>query len=83
MRAHLQTWNNAGFDFNLDWLLRNTNAVATGRAVFEAPEIFRGPHRFEPFGERQGIAVITAAGDAVASSRGFPRELGPARSRFV
>jgi hypothetical protein len=38
MRAHLQTWKNAGFDFNLDWLLRNVNAVATGRALFEALE---------------------------------------------
>jgi hypothetical protein len=38
MRAHLQTWKNARFDFNFDWLLRNVNAVATGRAVFEALE---------------------------------------------
>jgi len=38
MRVHLQSWRNAGFDFNLDWLLRNVNAVATGRALFEALE---------------------------------------------
>jgi hypothetical protein len=36
MRSHLATWANADFGFNLDWLLRNINAVATGRAQFEA-----------------------------------------------
>ncbi|QGN50490.1 GmrSD restriction endonuclease domain-containing protein [Micromonospora sp. WMMD558] len=35
MRKHLSTWSTAGFQFNLDWLLRNVNAVATGRAQFE------------------------------------------------
>ena len=34
MRAHLDTWRGAGFSFNLDWLLRNATAVATGRAEF-------------------------------------------------
>ena len=38
MRAHLKTWAKAGFEFNLDWLLRNVNAVATGRAQFDALE---------------------------------------------
>ncbi|MBG0816932.1 DUF262 domain-containing protein [Planomonospora sp. ID82291] len=36
MRDHLERWREAGFDFSLDWLLRNTTAVATGRAVFTA-----------------------------------------------
>ncbi|MFD0883777.1 DUF262 domain-containing protein [Streptosporangium algeriense] len=36
MRDHLKRWKNAGFDFSLDWLLRNATAVATGRAVFTA-----------------------------------------------
>ena len=36
MRDHLATWNKAGYQFNLDWLLRNVNAVATGRAAFES-----------------------------------------------
>ncbi|MFC5828470.1 GmrSD restriction endonuclease domain-containing protein [Nonomuraea insulae] len=36
MRDHLNRWQRAGFDFSLDWLLRNTTAVATGRAVFTA-----------------------------------------------
>ncbi|MEV0419111.1 GmrSD restriction endonuclease domain-containing protein [Streptosporangium canum] len=36
MRDHLKRWGNAGFEFSLDWLLRNTTAVATGRAIFVA-----------------------------------------------
>ncbi|PRW65238.1 GmrSD restriction endonuclease domain-containing protein [Actinopolyspora mortivallis] len=36
MRRTLRTWQEAGFDFTLDWLLRNVNAVATGRAQFTA-----------------------------------------------
>ncbi len=36
MREHLAKWRAAGFDFSLDWLLRNATAVATGRAVFTA-----------------------------------------------
>lgn len=36
MREHLARWREAGFDFSLDWLLRNVNAVATGRALFTA-----------------------------------------------
>ncbi|HEU5110451.1 MAG TPA: hypothetical protein VFT95_18070, partial [Micromonosporaceae bacterium] len=38
MREHLASWAKAGYEFNLDWLLRNVNAVATGRAQFEALE---------------------------------------------
>jgi hypothetical protein len=34
MRIHLDQWEEEGFSFNLDWLLRNTAAVATGRAEF-------------------------------------------------
>ncbi|WP_182882083.1 GmrSD restriction endonuclease domain-containing protein [Microbispora sp. H10949] len=36
MRHHLKQWQAKGFDFSLDWLLRNAAAVATGRAVFAA-----------------------------------------------
>nr|PZN38767.1 MAG: hypothetical protein DIU60_22335 [Actinomycetota bacterium] len=36
MRDHLARWKEAGFNFSLDWLLRNITAVATGRAVFTA-----------------------------------------------
>jgi hypothetical protein len=34
MRSHLGTWQNSGFTFSLDWLLRNTTAITTGRAEF-------------------------------------------------
>lgn len=36
MRATLQKMEDAGFNFTLDWLLRNANAVASGRASFTA-----------------------------------------------
>ncbi len=36
MRAHLDRWEKEGFSFTLDWLLRNTSAVATGRAEFSS-----------------------------------------------
>lgn len=36
MRGHLNTWKTADYDFSLDWLLRNINAVATGKAPFAA-----------------------------------------------
>ncbi|MBB6173002.1 hypothetical protein HNR23_003062 [Nocardiopsis mwathae] len=46
MREHLARWEQAGFKFTLDWLLRCVTAVATGRAVFSAlkdvsPDHFR------------------------------------------
>lgn len=34
MRSQMGVWSNSGFNFSLDWLLRNVNAVATGRAQF-------------------------------------------------
>jgi hypothetical protein len=34
MRSEISKWDSSGFDFNLDWLLRNVNAVATGKALF-------------------------------------------------
>ena len=34
MREELTVWEKNGFDFNLDWFLRNINAVATGKALF-------------------------------------------------
>lgn len=38
MRRNLERWKEAGFSFTPDWLLRNANAVATGRAPFSALE---------------------------------------------
>ena len=36
MRTHLDRWEKEGFSFNLDWLLRNMTAIATGRAEFSS-----------------------------------------------
>ncbi|MEQ3538901.1 DUF262 domain-containing protein [Pseudonocardia tropica] len=38
MRRNLDRWAEGGFTFPADWLLRNTTAVATGRAPFSALE---------------------------------------------
>jgi hypothetical protein len=47
MKERLARWSRAGFDFRLDWLLRNINAIVTRRAEFAAlaevgPQTFRG-----------------------------------------
>lgn len=34
MKGKLKAWNDAGYDFNLDWLLRSINTVLTGEAKF-------------------------------------------------
>src|SRR6185437_3267035 len=36
MRSQLDRWEKDGYSFTLDWLLRNVNAVATGRSEFSA-----------------------------------------------
>jgi len=36
LRTALAKWAKSGFDFSLDWLLRNINAVVTGKALFSA-----------------------------------------------
>jgi hypothetical protein len=38
MNKRLEKWRVAGFEFSLDWLLRNINAILTGRAEFSALE---------------------------------------------
>ena len=35
MKAKLSEWANHGYDFDLDWLLRNVNTVLTGEAKFQ------------------------------------------------
>lgn len=34
MKGRLATWNHAGYNFSLDWLLRSVNTVLTGEAKF-------------------------------------------------
>lgn len=36
LRVALKGWASAGFDFKMDWLLRNINTVLTGEALFSA-----------------------------------------------
>ncbi|MCY4311205.1 MAG: DUF262 domain-containing protein [Rhodospirillaceae bacterium] len=36
MKASIEKWREAGYRFNLDWLLRNVNTVTTGEALFGA-----------------------------------------------
>lgn len=51
MKAKLKDWSEAGYDFNLDWLLRSVNTVLTGEARFihlhnkDAPDIEDGLER--------------------------------------
>jgi hypothetical protein len=35
MKAKLKEWSDAGYHFNLDWLLRSVNTVLTGEAKFQ------------------------------------------------
>jgi len=36
LHKRLDRWEKAGFDFKMDWLLRNVNTVVTGEALFSA-----------------------------------------------
>lgn len=36
MKNRLNKWEKAGFNFKLDWFLRNINAILTGRSLFTA-----------------------------------------------
>jgi len=36
MKLRMKKWRNAGYDFRLEWLLRNINTVVTGKAMFSA-----------------------------------------------
>ncbi len=36
LRKRLDKWRGAGFDFKMDWLLRNVNTIVTGEALFSA-----------------------------------------------
>ena len=50
MRKTLARWADAGFDFNLDWLLRNVNTLLTGEAKFVHL------HDAEPSVVREGLS---------------------------
>lgn len=88
LKVRLTKWRAAGFHFSLDWLLRNVNAVITGRAEFaELANV-------EPARFREGLAETERAIDTalnLASTRlglDHDRVLGgvgafPVMSRFL
>jgi len=74
MRSHLDIWHEAGFSFNLDWLLRNTTAVATGRAEFSSladPDIDVAGFRASLASSAQYIGTVL---DAVAGRLGLDHD---------
>jgi hypothetical protein len=73
MRAHLDWWRvRRGLQFQPDWLLRNVNAVATGRAPFSALENVSA----ETFREALGKAVhnVDHLVDLIASTLGLDHD---------
>lgn len=57
MRARLDKWRGAGFDFRLEWLLRCINALITGEALFTALK------DVEPAAFRDGLIEAETAVD--------------------
>lgn len=72
MRKHLGAWDSAGFQFNLDWLLRNVNAVATGRAPFDALDGVRSADFAEALDASQ--RYISGFLDAVSGRLGLDHD---------
>jgi hypothetical protein len=69
MRDQLKDWTKKGYDFNLDWLLRNANAVATSRALFSALEDVSAAE-FEK-ALKESVGYIGAFLDAAAGRLGL------------
>ena len=72
MKASLDKWREAGYHFNLDWLLRNVNTVTTGEALFSAlhdvsAETFVG-------GLERTVKVIDHLLNAVAARLGLDHD---------
>src|SRR5665648_134230 len=59
MKLRMKKWSKAGYDFRLEWLLRNVNTVVTGKAMFFAFKDV-GTEEF-----KQGLAQSEKAVDAV------------------
>ena len=88
MNDTLSTWRRAGYDFRLEWLLRNVNAVVTGEALFSALADVETPQ------VRQGLADtikrVAYLLDMVAGRLGvdhdrvlFARYAFPVMARYV
>ena len=88
MTASIEKWRDAGYHFNLDWLLRNINTVTTGEALFSAlhdvsAEVFEG-------GLGQAVKIIDYLLNVVAGRLGldhdrvlFGRYAFPVMARYV
>lgn len=72
LRKHLAAWSGAGYQFSLDWLLRNVNAVATGKAPFEALEGI-GPAQFEQALD-QAVKYVSGFLDLASSRLGLDHD---------
>jgi hypothetical protein len=88
MRSRLATWKKAGFDFRLEWLLRNVTTIRTGQAYFNALESV-SPAEFKK-GLEDSTKAIDYVLNLVAARLGLDtnRVLGgkyafPVMSRFV
>jgi hypothetical protein len=88
MNETLDTWHTAGYDFRLEWLLRNVNAVVAGEALFSALAEVNTPQI------RQGLTDTTKhiayLLDAVAGRLGldhdrvlFARYAFPVMARYL
>ncbi len=71
MNERLEHWSKAGFSFDLDWFLRNMNAILTGEAKF------RHLHNLTPKDIQAGVKraekAVNAALNLVSSRLGLDR----------
>lgn len=88
LKGCLAKWSAAGYDFSLDWLLRNVNAVVTGRSEFTA--LTRRPLDAVQQGVRDAERAVDQALNLIASRLGLDngRVLGavgalPVLSRYI
>ena len=72
LRGHLSSWRKGGYSFGLDWLLRNTTAVATGKSQFSSLEAVT-PGDFEKSVKETAKYVGTFL-DAVGSRLGLDHD---------
>lgn len=88
MNLKLEEWRKAGFDFDLDWFLRNMNAILTGEAKFQYL------HNLPPEDIQEGLKraekAINAALNLVSGRLGldqnqvlFGRYAFPVLSRYL
>ena len=72
LRGHLSSWRKGGYSFGLDWLLRNTTAVATGKSQVSSLEAVT-PGDFEKSVKETAKYVGTFV-DAVGSRLGLDHD---------